>query len=205
METQDCMCSNEYETHLHHQHSSSVRLQGKNRFLWDDVMPLSPAGMPLPNYWPLLLGNLKLNLNMSWPKMKENLDCLKLRCLICAGIRNEQTDLAGAEEGMVSGSSMWSRKCSEPNCGSFVNLWIFFQSPPSKAARSCEWGRGYAVCLKPVPWQQTECSDARITVLHFKIPRMMCKRRRVCLLTVLTDWKWHQLASTPLRSQQSRS
>lgn len=134
METQDCMCSNEYETHLHHQHSSSVRLQGKNRFLWGDVKPVSPAGMPLPNYWPLLPGHLKLNLNMSWPKMKENLDCLKLQSVICAGIRNEQTDLAGAEEGMVSGSSMWNRKCSEPNWGSFVHLWIFFSKSSIKSS-----------------------------------------------------------------------
>ena len=121
MERQGRVCSDEYQMHPHHQRSSSVRLQAKNRFLWVGVIPVSPAGMSLLNYRSLLLGNLQLHLNTIRRKLKENNDELSEKGL-CAGLSNAQTDLAGVEEGVVSGSSMWGRKCSEPKYGSFVQL-----------------------------------------------------------------------------------
>lgn len=113
------------------------------------------------------------------------LNCLKLRSVICTGIRNEQTDWAVVEEGMVSGSSMWSTKCSEPKCGSFVHLWRVFQSPPSKAARSSEWRRGYVSNLshdnKPsVLMPVSQCCAAEFPERCVKSAESVCS---LCSLT----------------------
>lgn len=138
------------------------------------------------------------------PKLKKiRMDCLKLRSVSSAGIRTEQAERAGMEEGTISGSSLWSRKRSEPKCRSFVHLWKFFsqvlhQKQPDPLSRG-------EVAQSVSNLSHDNKRSVLMPISQGWIPRMMCKRRRVCLLTVLTDWKWHQLASTPQGSQQSRS